>query len=411
MSSDREKAIEYTMLAADKAWSAFSPRQAERQYRRAVDLIDSARSMTVELKRLRIEVSLSWVRVGLYNPSLDQADALRASFALANEIDDARGACLCLNWLGWVEQTLGNLSQAIEYSQGFLDAARALDDPALVSQALTNLALNYSFAGDYARAVESMERGLAMRTRHEGAAFRYAQGQFAMIVADRGDFARARELMDQALESVTRIGMVTMQAPLLVQRAIIEAWRGEFESCIESARRAYELARRIEGQFIQGVSLFLQGYGVFMGQHDAQGIDSMHKAIELLDESGMRLLLSFCLSQLAESLLLLGDLEGAQQYAERALARVEVGDQLGEIAAYRVCAVVASRSGDATRAQQDLQRALALCELRSAPRELALTQYRAAEIMAEASPEEASTMLERARHRFSELGMAGYTLD
>jgi class 3 adenylate cyclase/tetratricopeptide (TPR) repeat protein len=408
LSSRREKAIEYALLAADKAWRAFSPRQAERQYRRAIGLIDSTRAMADELKRLRIDVSLSWVRVGLYNPAQEQADALRTSHALAEEIGYTRGACLCLNWLGWVEQGIGNLSRAIEYSQGFLDAASSLHDQALVSQALTNLGLNHSFAGDYETAIDCLTRGLAMRGRLAGAAYRYAQGQLAMIVADRGDFARAHTLIDQALGSVTEVGMVTMQAPLLVQRAMIEAWQGSFEACLETARCANEIAERIEARYIYGMSLFLEGYGRFMAYREPRGLALMREAVGLLDESEMRLMLSFCLGLLAEALALAGELDGALECAQRALARVEQGDQFGEISAHRVAAVVAGRRGRADEMERHLRRALELCETRFAPRELAITEYRAAELLAQLRPDEAEGRLERALAKFEELGMTGY---
>ena len=364
--------------------------------------------MADELKRLRVDVSLSWVRVGLYNPAQEQADALRRSHALAQELGYARGACLCLNWLGWVEQGIGNLSRAIEYSRGFLESANALQDQALISQALTNLGLNHSFAGDYEAAIDCLTRGLAMRGRLAGAAYRYAQGQLAMIVADRGDFSRAHQLMDQALGSVTESGMVTMQAPLLVQRAMIEAWQGSFAACIETARSANEIAQRIEARYIDGMSQCLHGYGRFMAHRDRHGLTLMRAGVRLLQDSGMRLMLSFCLGFLAEALALAGELEGALDCAQRALARVEHGDQFGEISAPRVAAVVAGHRGRTDEMERHLRRALELCEARFAPRELAITEFRASELLAQLRPAEAEQRLERALKTFEALGMTGY---
>ncbi|HET8936195.1 MAG TPA: AAA family ATPase [Polyangiales bacterium] len=409
-SAEREKAIEYTLLAAGKAWRAFSPKQAELQYQRAVELIDTIRTLTTELKRQRVDTSLEWVRVALYNPTQTHVDALRRSIKLSEEIAYPRGACLSLHWLSWVEHTIGNLNDAIASSHAFLDAANQLGDPALVSQALSLLAFNQYFAGDYPQAIVLMERGLSMRERHSGAAYRYAQGQFAMILADCGEFARAEALMQQALTSVTEMGMITMQAPLLVQRACIEAWQGKFEQSAETAHSANEIAIRIEARYIQGMSLFQRGYAVFMARGELQGIETMRCAIEMLAEANMQLMLSLCHALLAEALILVDDLDAALACAFRALARAEAGDRLGEITAHRVAGIAFGRRGDYKRAEQHLQSAIKLAEARGASRELAITQYCAAEVFSQTrQSRDAAEMLEDARSHLADLDLTGET--
>jgi hypothetical protein len=58
--------------------------------------------------------------------------------------------------------------------------------------------------------------------------------------------------------------------------------------------------------------------------------------------------------------------------------------------------------------ERHLRRALELCETRFAPRELAITEYRAAELLAQLRPDEAEGRLKRALAKFEELGMTGY---
>jgi class 3 adenylate cyclase/tetratricopeptide (TPR) repeat protein len=407
LSSRRDKAIDYTLRAADKAWHAFSVRQAARLYRRAIELLDGIRPLAAAQSKLRVDVTLSWARVGLYNPDLQLVEALRGSYAHANELADARAACLCLNWMGWILHALGLQNESEAQNQRCLEAAKDLGDDTLVAQALTNIGLNYAMATRYDEALEYIRRGIAVRKRQTGTAYGYSLGQMALIAGDQGDFPRGYALLEKSLSDSLTTESLTMQGPLLIQRAMLECWQGEFVLCCQTARAALHIAERIDGRYIHAMSQTLEGYARFALEQDVGALELAEHSVSFFEQTGMGHTLSWSLSLLADALCGEGRFEIALQFAHKALERGASWDRLGEANAQRVCGLVAARAhGDFTRAHVHLERARELSLEKRSTRELAQSRCTLGDILLmQGRTAEASEVLDKALLSFRSMGM------
>jgi tetratricopeptide (TPR) repeat protein len=86
---------------------------------------------------------------------------------------------------------------------------------------------------------------------------------------------------------------------------------------------------------------------------------------------------------LAEALLALGRYDDAEHHAERALARTDQWDALGEAAAHRVLAAVyQERDHDLERARQTLEKARFCAQTKGSTRELALVDLQSSQTRA-----------------------------
>lgn len=384
LSSRRDKALEYAVLAADKAWQSFSLEQADRQYKLAIELLTGLRPLSGDRKRRHIDVSLSWARTGIYNPSRAQIAALEQSLRWAHELSDTRRVCLCLNWLSWIEYALGNYSATVQHGRAFLDCAKTLNHPGSVSQALTNLGLAHTMAASYTEALDSIESGIRTRGRYAGTAYGYALGYLALIRGDQGDFDSAYAHIEEATPIAHAAGRLTLQGPLLIQRGMVECWQGAFDACIETAREAHRIAERIEGKYILAMSLALDGYARYVTNRDLDALARLRASAAMLEGLAVRLHMSWILGLLAEASALAGNYDEAMAAAHRTLRRAGDCDRTGEAMAWRVRGVVASRrDADATEADHCMRQALEAARRKDSPRETALTKLCWAELLAE----------------------------
>jgi class 3 adenylate cyclase len=326
-------AVHYAALAGDKAWRSFSLDQASAQYAAALSALDKMRPLTLEQKRQRIELTTRWARVDLYNPNRSVLDAIDASQKLAEDLGDALSACLCFNWRSWLEYALGNYAAAFAASTGFMRAARGLSDHRLEAQAHTNFGLTQAMACRYGEALASLHEGMRIRGRDDGTGNTYSQGYLGLIHADRGDFDAADLAIAEAEKLGEATGRLTIIGPMLIQRGMVELWKGELGRCVATAQRARAVGERIAGKYIRAMAEALEGYAAGIGG-TASALGSTAKlkgACATLERLGIRLHVSWCYGLLAELSWIAGDAEGASQAARAALARADEHDALGEV--------------------------------------------------------------------------------
>jgi len=299
--------------------------------------------------------------------------ALSTARAAAEAAGDARGACLCLNWLSWLAYALGDQPQSIAFSLEFLTAAERVGDEALVAQALTNAGLCHSVATNYREAADFIERGIKRRGRFTGTAYAYALGTMAMLRGDQGDFERAFDLAQRAVTIADQSGRLTLQGPMLTQRGMVEAWSGAFEACANTGAAIHDIAEHIDGNYLRAMGRSLEGYASYMLSGHRSAIELQREAVTLLERHGICLHMSWVLALLAETLSSSSQHDEARAVAEAALKRAGEQDRLGEAHALRVLIRLDGVSGDLAAAEHSYRRALEVADLKQSPRDRALS--------------------------------------
>ena len=399
------KAIEFAVRAGDKAWRAFALEQAGLQYRRAIADLDLLTNGDDAARSTHIDVSLSWAKVGIYNPHVDQIAALRDAYGFANDLQDRRRAALCLDWLCWIEYGLGNHVAACAYAQSFLRDAEALAEERLIATACLNVGRCHMVYADYDSALATLERGLALLTRAQAAAQSFGLSNCAMVLADRGAFAQAQAYLDQSISAAR--GQQSLLGPVLVLQAMVEGWQGRWDRALATSARVLDIAQRIEGTYILGMSRLIAGFARFMTSGERAGLSEAREGIDQLERQEIRLHMSYNWSLLASGLARVGDYDQAQLAADLALARTSALDRQGECEALRVLALVACRRDhDIPAAEGHLQRAVRAAEAKRSERDWVMCELTRAHLSeAAGDAERARTTLAGARARAEQLGL------
>jgi tetratricopeptide (TPR) repeat protein len=204
-----------------------------------------------------------------------------------------------------------------------------------------------------------------------------------MIAGERGDLSEAYRLLAEALAVVDATGRVALMGAVLCLRAMVESWQHDWSACARTAHQVRGIAERVNGGYLRAMSQTLAGAARVFGVGDHDGIDSLRAAVEWLDAHQILLSMSWNEAWLAEGLLALGRYDEAEHHAQRALARRDQWDALGEAAAHRVLAgVYLVRDGNAGQAQLSLENARICAQNKGSRRELALIDLQSSQTRA-----------------------------
>lgn len=409
LGEDRARAAHYFELAGDKAMSAAALGHARGSYGKAVEHSAALCDSPEEIRR-HVDLCIKWGQADVYGPAPEQIRVLSRAEELARSTGYSGGAARAGYWIGWIRHALGEHAESIPEFERSLALATELSDLPLVAQLHVNLGQSHFHMAQYERALEELGRALRVRA-HVGSAedswvTANALMYLALIDADRGDFPEAYARIESALAIVRENERAFSASPLTIL-GVTQCLQGAWKECLKTASEMRELARQVGAPYIRGMSLMLEGTSRFRSGERSVGIDVLRASIEALESSNTRLAISLVHAQIAELLIEDGQLEAGRSAAERALARADVGDKLGEVAAHRALGYAdACSSAHPEREQRSFERARTLAERRSSRRDLALLDLRMAQSLSrKGESERAEQLLDQATREFAAMQM------
>jgi len=242
VSGDHTKALDYSVIAGDKAKAAYANTDAVRYYGRA---IDAARQTPDTSAKVRSDL---WKRLGETQDLMGQYEAARGSFAKAiktAEGDPVNVADLYLrraeSWYG-----PGNLTQARRsLTQGRNVLGRHSEEAALGAMA-RNAAYEASVdsaGGDPVRILRSASRAIQLGRTH-GESEAVARGYVAM---DWGNFLMGNDdprLGERSVEIYETLGMFDRCVSVLNNLGAYAYWEGAWNMALAWYERAIAAAER-----------------------------------------------------------------------------------------------------------------------------------------------------------------------
>jgi transcriptional regulator with XRE-family HTH domain/tetratricopeptide (TPR) repeat protein len=410
LGEERARAAHYFELAGDKAMGAAALAHARDSYGKAVEHSASLCESADEIRR-HVDLCIKWGQADVYGPAVGQIEVLRRAEELARNSGYAAGAARASYWIGWIRHALGEPAESIPEFERSLATATELSDLPLVAQLHCNLGQSHFHMAQYERALEELGRALRVRA-HAGAAedswvTANALMYLALIDADRGDFAEAYARIESALAIVRENERAFSASPLTIL-GVTQCFQGAWRECLRTANQMRELALQVGAPYVRGMSSMLEGTCRFHAGERSAGIEVLRRSIEELESAHTRLAISLVHAQLAELLIEDGQIEAGRSAAERALARADVGDRLGEVAAHRALAYaeVHTLPAHPDREQRSFERARELAERRSGRRDLALIDLRMAQSLArKGERERAAQLFSHAASEFSAMQM------
>jgi class 3 adenylate cyclase/tetratricopeptide (TPR) repeat protein len=411
---DRDKAVHYLRCAGDKAAAAFALEQARALYGEAVALLGGRHGSDDEIRR-RVDLIFRWAQTGWYGPTQQQVRALEDALALARGLRDREREMRCVYFSGWLAHTMGESRRAIEHFERCIEMADP-GDPRWLSQLYCNLGQNLANDAQHDRALECLEKGVALRrsalpARARTIGMAYALSYIGLVQADRGARDACRRHLDEAFAIIDPMGHGSALASINQVRMLCHALLGDWEEALEYARLGRRVSQSIGARTNHGMARAVEGWCELVTSDGARGLDDLAAGLDEMDAHGSLLGASIYWAALGEGAARAGDPRAGEAHARRALERAASGDRFGEAAAWRALGIALAARGPAAWAQASEAFAAAhkFAEARSSPREAALTDVALAEQLGRRGESaRARELAERALAALATLALPGH---
>lgn len=355
--ANREKALEYTLAAANRARQLYANQDAVTYYRQALDLIEHQPQDGA--KKPAVLEALADVYAAMAEFEEAYTFYSQAREAAATPSDRAR----LLRKLGDLAESRGRYAEALTSYREAEDTLDAVDDPEELVNVWLALARMDRSRGALESASEICLRALSIANRVDeptGAALYFELGE---IERERGHLRSASGYLEASASVWAQMGALEKQA--LVEGALAKVCfnRGELAEALGHWEKALDLQQRVHDRQGMGSTLFgIGGIRVAMGDLDA-AIERFNEALSLANEIDFRILAANCMVQLGNVYLERGDVERAQQLIEdgyRAFRHIR--NWRGTAHALVARARLLRARGDSDHARTMLRRAMSLTE-------------------------------------------------
>lgn len=410
-SEHQEKAIEYALLAGDRATRLNANAEARTYYDQALSMAQTL-AAGPEAERWQIDATVKLAGVALtrehWNQDLANRDRARA---LAEQLADQPRLSRALYWLGRVHYTTGKLDTSIDYAQDALGLAEELRDETLLAPPVNLLGRVHFLLGENERAAEllarSAEQMSSLGNRIEEAT---AAGMLSLCEAQLGRFPQAVEAAEHSMRIAEEIQHLPTLAACLGYRAQVQTHRGNWRPALADFRRGLELAEKGGDVFRTYLLRGNLGWAYVVAGDYARAEAELTRALEIAERLGTRFVVGLYLSLLAEARLGMGQVRDALHLSREALRlAIEINQRWAQSRAYLALAQALLRNDpqDYRSAEEAVQQAIAIqqdfglkCEL---PRSLLV---HASMLRAKGEVEKAKEKTARAVGMLHEMGMA-----
>jgi class 3 adenylate cyclase/tetratricopeptide (TPR) repeat protein len=404
---DWEKALEYTLQAAERARKLYAQPEALAHYWQALELLDQL-PRTVERRRIHIDVILSLSQLTVwFRDAAEQKEALRhIEEAMRSATDSGDDACISL-----LESTKATISLDENLFIKAIEHAKESGDKLALAYTLVRYANSYLGAiGQYEKALTHIGQAVEL-WGSEGATYNQA---YTMASGGRCYCARAGKL-EEALNYAAKAREIgeTMGDARLRAWSAMEAepylYKGLWKQVVQVAEEGLPTAWEIgEWPVIFWSSGWLGIAYLKLGRLE----DARRILDRPLKESEARTVPPYYITYLqiavAQLQLAFGEPAKALGAARKALQLAEQSFRLEQGAANRVLGQVHETIGNRDEAGAAFRLSVQILgEIQSRP-ELAQTLLAYGRFEAEDDPDEGRTLIERALSLFEEMGATGW---
>jgi class 3 adenylate cyclase/tetratricopeptide (TPR) repeat protein len=410
-STRADKAVQYALLAGERAARLYANTEASAYFRDALDIVKSL-PISAESQRWQIDAILGQVGAGSA-PGDSERDRrnLEQACELAERLGDRRRRAQALYWLGRTHYLAADLQTAIEHARRSLDISDELEDAALAAPPVNLMGRAYWQLGDFARSARMMERSVEqMRAVANSSEESTAAGFLSALLGYMGEFEKALSFSDLSIELAQKIKNPYAEAAAFHYRGIIHDQQGDWQLALEEYSEAQKVAEKAGDMFRVYIVKFMEGRACLMTGNLAQGVQLIEESIALAARIGTQFLLGQAKTVLASCRLADDRLDEGRSLCEEAISLAEkAGDQFTQSLARRGLAECLARAGaakDLDEASDLVLAAIAIQEKIGAKPELGRSYLSLAEISKMRSDEvDFGRSLGRAMRLFADLNM------
>jgi tetratricopeptide (TPR) repeat protein len=410
-SARADKAIQYSLLAGDRAANLFANVEAAAHYDDALALVNSIPA-SPDAQRWQIDAILGQVAVGIAPRDMERDRRnLQKACSLAEELADRRRLAQALYWLGRHHYVQADLERAIEYAKRSQEIADEIGDAAIAAPPVNLMGRAYWQLSDFGRSGVMMERSVEqMRLLGNKSEEATAAGFVSALFGYMGEFDKALSYSDRSISLAQELKNPYAEAANFHYRGIIRDQQGQWDAAIGDYATALAIADKAGDLFRVYLAKFMQGHAYHRAGNPMRGRELVEQGIALAAQIGTTFLLGQAKSVLATCLLAQGEVEAARTLCEDALALAEkAGDKFTQAMVLRALAEALCRGGTQQQAQQGVRHLLDAIALQvniGAKPELARSHASlAALLQAQGNAQEAALAAAKATQLFTELNM------
>jgi class 3 adenylate cyclase/tetratricopeptide (TPR) repeat protein len=410
-SEHQDKAVEYLLLAGDRAARLYANAEATTYYEQALTL---ARTLpdAPDIRRWQIDGTIKLAAVGITRQDVERdRKNLEAARILAEGLGDDARLARVLYWQGRIHYVLYDLSRARELAEQSLALADRLGDDALAAPPMNLIGRVASQMSDWRTAAEMLARSAEQMRKignrsEEATAAGFAAFSFAIL----GEFERTVCLADESVRLADALHHPFAEAQVYLFRGCGRDQRGEWAHAIEDYRHARRLAEGVGDLFRVYIVTFWEGRAVAFAGDARAGRLLLEESIALSERIGTKFGRNAQEIYLAQCLLLLGEVGDVPRLCRSAIGLCEeLGEKLWRGIAYRTLAEALARQepSDTDEVDRALREAIRLHQEIGARPELARTFVSYARLLkARGNAEKAREYLIKAIGMFRDMGMA-----
>jgi tetratricopeptide (TPR) repeat protein len=342
---DKDKALDYYLMAGDQARLVFAQADALTYYQSAEEIgwkVNDPRPVA-----LYSGMGKTLLRLARYDESA--ATYLKMSQA-AHSIGDPEREAQAWLAVATVYDRLGKFKEALESTARVEDIAKECDCPKEEANAYLMKGQQFYRLGDVDQAEPLLNKALA---KHQQEGEQIGVGRclnlLGLIADVRGDFAAARKHKDEAISIFQEINDTLAQwwiGKITGNLANTASHLGEYQQAVDLYQKALEIMEDFGDRDWKLLNLFNLGAALVGLSEYSLAEDNLGQVLDLTEGSGW-LGLSLTYYFLAESYLGQGLLKYAEKAAQEAMdLGVQTGAQQDLGAAWRALGKVASGKGE-----------------------------------------------------------------
>ncbi len=355
---DKNKGIQYCILAGDMSKAKYAHEEAARDYTCALELLGDDREERAVSRKIDCLLKRAYALCAMGDPEAalkdladglkyarDRADTKRQADILAKrasvyhdtsrnkeaiseagksrklyeQINDVKGIAGALITVAFSHLVLTEPDKAIEKFTEALQMYENTGDRSEQSRILNHLGNVYFTLGDFERALDFYEKALKMAHETDDTlGIGMASGSIGIVCSNLGEYQRALTSYEQALAIMMEIGHRRQEAVTRANIAIIHDELGDYNTSLQYHKAALKIA--IEMGYTRGEALYRSNmssiYGK-LGQHHT-ALNLLEDSLEIAHQIGFRLLEAHILSNIGHVYYLLGNYSRAFEHSRQA---------------------------------------------------------------------------------------------
>ena len=242
------------------------------------------------------------------------------------------------NWLGYLLNTMGKSSEAIEYHQRSLKLSESANDLMGVGYSLNRIGSIYASQGNNGKGMEYFLKSLKLRQKiGDKAGIATCLNNIGFLFEQQGDVKQSLSYFHKSLKIEEEIGNEEGAATSLTNIGNIYVSQGDSEKGMEYFKKSLLLHKKTGLQGIRGVAINLNNIGAIYDkqQRNQLALEYYHKSLKIQKEISDKVGIAASLNNIGTIYSKLEDVPRALEYYYKSLdIKQEIGDKEGVTTSY-----------------------------------------------------------------------------